>query len=192
MLEDSYPIAVIKPSGPLALALAPFRPDDLGCDIHGVSVKGEKWKVLVGKLHGKPYEIFCFPEEQISIPASRTEGTLERNGHGKYNLVIGEGDDAWTIKNVAHFLLSDEHRMITRLLSTSLRHGAPLSAVVSQLTKCDGDVTAFSKAILRVLKKYITDEEYLEVSNCRSCGSKKLVMEQGCLQCKDCGYSGCD
>jgi ribonucleoside-diphosphate reductase alpha chain len=171
---------------------APPRPDDLACDIHAVSVKGEKWKLLVGLLHGKPYEIFCFPEEQISIPSSKTTGTLERNGHGRYNLIIGEGEDAWTIKNVAHLLLSDEHRMITRLLSTGLRHGAPLNALVSQLTKCDGDVTTFSKAILRVLKKYITDQEYLEVSRCRSCGSKELVMEQGCLQCKDCGFSGCD
>jgi len=171
---------------------APKRPDDLVCDIHATSVKGEKWKLLVGLLHGKPYEIFCFPEEQISIPASKTEGLLQRNGHGRYNLIIGEGDDAWAIKNVAHLLLSDEHRMITRLLSTSLRHGAPLSALLSQLTKCDGDVTTFSKAIVRVLKKYVTDEEYLQGARCRSCGSKKLVMEQGCLQCKDCGFSGCD
>ncbi len=171
---------------------APKRPDDLDCDIHATSVKGEKWKLLVGLLHGRPYEIFCFPEEQISIPANRTKGLLQRNGRGRYNLIIGEGDDAWAIKNVAHLLFSDEHRMITRLLSTGLRHGAPLNALVSQLTKCDGDVTTFSKAIVRVLKKYITDAEYLEVSRCRSCGSKKLVMEQGCLQCKDCGYSGCE
>lgn len=171
---------------------APKRPEDLDCDIHATSVKGEKWKLLVGMLYGKPYEVFCFPEEQISIPASKTEGILQRNDRGRYNLVIGEGEDAWTVKNVAHLLLTDEHRMITRLLSISLRHGAPLSALVSQLTKCDGDVTTFSKAIVRVLKKYITDEEYLEVSRCRSCRSKQLVMEQGCLQCKDCGYSACD
>lgn len=171
---------------------APIRPDELKADIYTVSVKGEKWKVLVGLLHGKPYEIFCFPEEHIEIPAIHHHGVLQRNGHGRYNLVIGTDDAAWTIKNVAQLLLNDEHRMITRLLSTSLRHGAPLNALVSQLTKCDGEVTAFSKAILRVLKKYITDEEYLEVSRCSSCQSKNLVMEQGCLQCKDCGFSGCD
>lgn len=171
---------------------APERPDELDCDIYTVSVKGEKWKVLVGLLHGRPYEIFCFPEEHIEISSSRHEGLLQRNGHGRYNLVIGTGEDTWTIKNVAQLLLSDEHRMITRLLSTSLRHGAPLNALVSQLTKCDGEVTAFSKAILRVLKKYITDEEYLEVSRCRSCGSKDLEMKEGCLSCAQCGFSGCD
>ena len=171
---------------------APKRPDDLACDIHAVSVKGDKWTVLVGLLHGKPYEVFCFPEEQIAIPATKTEGKLQRDGHGRYNLIIGEDEDEWTIKNVAHLLLTDEHRMITRLLSTNLRHGAPLNAVVSQLTKCEGDVTTFSKALLRVLKKYITDEEYLEVSHCRSCKSTSVVMEEGCLKCSQCGYSGCD
>jgi ribonucleoside-diphosphate reductase alpha chain len=171
---------------------APLRPGNLECDINTVTVKGEKWKVLVGLLHGRPYEVFCFPEEQIEISASRHNGVLSKDGHGRYNLVIGSGDDVWTIKNVAQFLLTDEHRMITRLLSTGLRHGAPLNALVSQLSKCDGEVTAFSKAILRVLKRYITDEEYLEVSRCRSCGSKNLIVEQNCLQCKDCGFSGCD
>lgn len=170
---------------------APKRPDDLDCDIHTVSVKGDKWKVLVGLLHGKPYEIFCFPEEQIEISSSRTEGKLQRAGNGKYNLIIGTSEDTWTIKDVASFLLSDEHRMITRILSTSLRHGAPLSAVVSQLSKCDGEITTFSKAMMRVLRKYVTDEEYLAVSACQQCGSKNLTMEEGCSKCADCGSSAC-
>jgi len=171
---------------------APKRPYELTCDIHTVSIKGGKWKVLVGLFRGRPYETFCFPEEQIEIPASRTEGILERNGKGRYQLILGEGDNRFVIKNVASLLLNDEHRMITRLLSANLRHGSPLNALISQLSKCDGDVTAFSKALLRVLRKYISDEEYLEASTCRSCGSNNLVLEGGCLQCKDCGFSGCE
>lgn len=171
---------------------APKRPQDLKCDIHTVSIKGEKWKVLVGLFRGRPYETFCFPEEQIEIPASRTEGVLERNGSGKYHLVLGEGENKFVIKNVASLLLSDEHRMITRLLSANLRHGSPLNALVSQLSKCDGEVTAFSKALLRVLRKYISDDEYLAISTCRSCGSSNLVLESGCLKCADCSHSACD
>ncbi len=171
---------------------APKRPAVLPCDIHTVSVKGEKWKVLVGLLHGRPYETFCFPEEQIEIPASKLEGLLERNGQGRYHLIIGEDDNRYVFKNVASLLLTDEHRMITRLLSASIRHGSPLNALISQLSKCDGEVTAFSKAMMRVLKKYITDEEYLEVSSCHSCGSRNLVMESGCMNCRDCGASVCD
>jgi ribonucleoside-diphosphate reductase alpha chain len=170
---------------------APVRPDNLKCDIHTVSVRGEKWKVLAGLMHGRPYEVFCFPEDQIELPPSKTEGVLTRNGGGRYKLEIPYGDDQLVIKNIASLLVSDEHRMVTRLLSTSLRHGAPLPAVVSQLAKCDGDVTTFSKALLRVLRKYISDEEYLAVSACQSCGSKTLVMEDGCHRCADCGFSGC-
>jgi len=170
---------------------APKRPEELKCDIHGISVKGEKWKVLVGLLHSRPYEVFCFPEEHVEISASRHEGVLKRNGRGRYNLIIGSGEDTWTIKNVASLLLTDEHRMITRLLSTSLRHGAPLNALVSQLSKCEGEVTAFSKVLLRVLRKYITDEEYLASAVCPICRSRNLVMEDGCEKCLDCGVSGC-
>jgi ribonucleoside-diphosphate reductase alpha chain len=171
---------------------APRRPGELQCDIHTVSVKGEKWKVLVGLMHGRPYETFCFPEDQIELPPSKTEGILIRNGGGKYKLEIPYGDDKLTIKNVASLLLTDEHRMITRLLSTSLRHGAPLNAIVGQLAKCDGEVTAFSKALLRVVRKYITDEEYLATAVCQECGSKNLALQEGCLKCADCGFSGCN
>lgn len=170
---------------------APRRPDEMPCDIHTVSVKGEKWKVLVGLMHGRPYETFCFPEDQIELPPTKTEGTLIRNGGGKYKLVIPYGDDNLVIRDVASFLLTDEHRMITRLLSTSLRHGAPLNAIVSQLSKCDGEVTAFSKAIMRVIRKYISDEEYLATAACQQCGSKNLILQEGCLKCSDCNFSGC-
>ncbi|KKM20660.1 hypothetical protein LCGC14_1643180, partial [marine sediment metagenome] len=74
----------------------------------------------------------------------------------------------------------------------NLRHGTPLSAVVSQLSKCEGDITAFSKAMMRVLRKYISDEEYLEISRCYMCGSANLVLNAGCLECADCGLSACE
>ncbi len=171
---------------------SPARGEELLCDIHTVSVKGEKWKVLVGLLHGKPYETFCFPEEQIEIPSSKTEGTMFRAEQGKYNLIIGEEGNKYIIKNIASLLLNDEHRMVTRLLSANLRHGTPLNAIVSQLSKCEGHVTAFSKAMMRVLRKYISDEEYLEISTCNSCGSQNLILNSGCLECGDCGSSACE
>ncbi len=183
--EEARPRTVIELS-------CPTRPELLDCDIHTVSVKGERWKVLIGLLHGIPYEIFCFPEDQIEISPSKIKGVLERNGGGRYHLAIGEGDDKIVIKNIASLLASDEHRMITRLLSANLRHGTPLASIVSQLSKCDGEVTTFSKAILRVIRKYISDEAFLEVSKCKSCGSTKLVMESGCMSCTQCGYSACE
>ncbi len=182
--------AALRPKTIISLP-APPRPEDLSCDIHTVSVKGERWKVLVGLLHTRPYEIFCFPEDQIELPSSKSSGVLVRNGGGKYKLEIPYGDENLTIKNVASLLLTDEHRMVTRLLSTSLRHGAPLNTIVSQLAKCDGEVTAFSKALLRVLRKYVTDEEYLATAICQDCGSKNLTLQEGCLKCADCGMSGC-
>lgn len=193
ILEHFLSSKTIKENRPLKVVTmsAPSRPEDLPCDIHTVSVLGQKWKVLVGLLHGHPYETFCFPEDQIEISSNKTEGRLFRNEGGKYKLVVAHGDDELIIKDVASFLLSDEHRMITRLLSTSLRHGAPLAALVSQLTKCDGEVTTFSKALMRVLRKYITDEEFIAASICTQCRSKNLVNEDGCYKCADCGFTAC-
>ena len=33
------------------------RTEQLTCDIHRMSVKGEKWIIFIGLLDGKPYEI---------------------------------------------------------------------------------------------------------------------------------------
>jgi len=172
---------------------APVRPEHVSCDIHTVSVRGEKWKVLIGLLHGRPYETFCFPEDQIEISPSKVKGELIKFGQGKYKLVIGTAEeDKIIIKDVASLLISDEHRMITRLLSSSLRHGAPLSALVTQLSKCDGEVTAFSKALSRVLKKYMSDEERKESLKCSACGSTNVILTSTCSECLSCGYSGCE
>jgi hypothetical protein len=36
---------------------APKRPVELSCDIHNLTIKGEKWTILVGLLEGRPYEV---------------------------------------------------------------------------------------------------------------------------------------
>lgn len=193
ILEHFKSIKEIKNNRPQKIVTlsAPKRPEQLVCDIHTVSIKGEHWKVLVGLLYNRPYETFCFPETQIELPTSKTEGLLVRNGNGKYRLVIPYGTDNLVIKDVASFLLTDEHKMITRLLSTSLRHGAPLAALVAQLSKCEGEVTTFSKALMRVLKKYISDEEFIALATCSECHGKHLINEDGCYKCIDCGFNGC-
>ena len=38
---------------------APKRPEELPCEIHHTSIRGEQWLVLVGMLNDAPYEIFA-------------------------------------------------------------------------------------------------------------------------------------
>jgi ribonucleoside-diphosphate reductase alpha chain len=169
-------------------AHAPGRPKELECDICHTSVKGEKWTVLVGLLHSRPYEIFCAPQDAFELSAKYKKGTLVKNGHGSYNL---ETED-FKLKNISRHLESDEHRVITRLISTCLRHGVPTGFVADQLAKADGTIVDFSKAMLRILKKYdgiLPDGE--SAHTCSNCGSTNVVLNGGCPECLDCGLSKC-
>ena len=50
---------------------------------------------------------------------------------------------------------------------------------------------SFSKSLSRVLKKYILDGTEASSEHCPGCQSKNLIYQDGCVQCQDCGWSGC-
>ena len=85
--------------------------------------------------------------------------------------------------------MSSEEETITRLISTSLRHGADIKFITQQLDKTSGSLVNFEKAISRVLKTYIGKTVTQE--DCPNCG-EKLIQEGGCVLCKNCGeYNKC-
>lgn len=161
---------------------APKRPKELKCNIHTTVSKGVKWNVLVGLLEDKPYEVFAVPYfTQIE------HGTLVKIKKGRYDLVTDEGE---TYSEDITSEMNSEQEAITRLTSTALRHGANIKFIVEQLNKSYGDITSFSKAISRVLKRYIPDGSKSTVS-CNDCGSSNVIFEEGCNKCLDCGSSAC-
>jgi len=168
--------------------LSAKRPEELLCDIHNVSVRGEKYTVLVGMLNNKPYEIFCAPQENFELSTKCKKGKIIRNGSGKYHLDIGD----IKIKNISGHLKNDEQRIITRLTSLSLRSGIKMDDILDQLSKADGTVVDFSNAMLRVLNKY-SENEIVENSGkaCPSCGSTNIIFNSGCMECLGCNYSKC-
>jgi ribonucleoside-diphosphate reductase alpha chain len=169
-------------------AQAPKRPAELPCDIYHTTVKGETWTVLVGMINNFPYEIFCAPQENFELSPKYKKGIIIKNGNGCYHLDMGD----FKLKNISVYLKNDEHRVITRLISTCLRHGVPMSFISDQLAKADGTVVDFSKAILRVLNKY-NEPDIIEKEDrvCSSCGSSNVVVNGGCPECLDCGMSKC-
>jgi len=154
---------------------APKRPKVLAADVKEVKVKGTVYSIIVGMLDNKPYEVFVL---DYSIPSIK--GEIVKNSSGNYTY----GTINITDK------LTDEQSIITRLVSTSLRHGTDIKFIVEQLNKTKGDLTSFGKAIARVLKQYIQNGSHLKGSDCPNCGSK-LVMENGCEICKSCGSTKC-
>jgi ribonucleoside-diphosphate reductase alpha chain len=174
---------------------APKRPDILSCGINQVKIKNDSWTVLVGLMEDKPYEIFAGLSKFVSIPKSLTKGQLIKtkikgSKKSSYDLRLGESDDSVVIKDIGKVFENPTEGEFTRMISLTLRHGAPIQYVVEQLQKDEeSDMYSFSKVIARVLKKYIP-EGAVTSETCPSCGSK-IVYIEGCKQCQNCAWSKC-
>jgi len=161
------------------------RPKSVDCDIHQITSNGQKWVVLVGLLGTHPYEVFAMKQSGLRLPPGLKKGKLIKESSGHYNL---ETPDGWFLSNISNFFESDEQEALTRMISTSLRHGADIEFIVSQLMKSEGTINSFAKAIARTLKNYITE---IITMKCSDCGSGNLKMQEGCFVCADCGSSKC-
>ena len=172
---------------------APKRPDSLPCEIHNVSIKGQKWTILVGMFEGKPYEVFGGEASTINVPDECKSATIVKSGN-RYNLEIVLDDDTEVIlKNIVKLFDNANYGTLTRMISLSLRHGAKVEYVCSQLLKDkEADLYSFAKVLSRVLKKHIPDGTIVTGDKkCKDCGSDSLVYMEGCVTCKSCGSSKC-
>ena len=176
---------------------APKRPKVLDCDIHHLTIGGDKWLVFIG-LYGEdgvprdskdPYEVFAFKRNGIQISPKITSGKLVkvkmRNHQTRYDLEL----DAITIEDVCSHFKSGEESALTRMISTALRHGADMDYIYDQLMKAEGSIVSFSKAIARAIKKYV---KTVHDTTCPDCGAENaLIMSEGCMKCTACGASKC-
>jgi ribonucleoside-diphosphate reductase alpha chain len=160
------------------------RPKILEGELKIITVKSIEYLVVVGLLEGKPYEVMAC-QNIWNIPKGLHYGRIIKEKGGLYSLNI---PDVIFIENIITDM-SDEQEAVTRLVSTSLRHGADVKFIVEQLNKTRGDLTSFNKAIARSLKRFIKDGE-ISTKKCEKCGSS-IVFEGGCEVCKNCGESRC-
>lgn len=177
-IEESISTKIVK-------TRAPKRPKELPSDLHFTTVKGEHYFVVVGAIDGKdPYELFVGNNGFVS-KRGVLKGITVREKRGVYH---GAFDDI-EIRNISSYC-SDEEEALTRMVSTALRHGTDVSFIAHQLEKSKGDLSCSSKAIARVLKKYIPDGKEVSGEECQECGGQ-LTRESGCIICKACGFSKC-
>lgn len=176
---------------------APKRPKVLECDIHYSTINGKEWIFFVGKMKGKPYDIFGGKKSSVEIAKKFKVGWIVKNGKidgiSTYDLYLGSLDDEnerIIIKDIAHEF-SPEAGSYTRIISAMLRHGIPINFICEQLHKVDekANMFTFEMGISRVLKKYIRDGEKAG-SKCHQCGGE-MKYEGGCVICTVCGHSLC-
>lgn len=180
--QDGRPVKILT-------AMAPKRPAELPCEIHHATVKGVKWTVMVGLLHGEPYELFMGRAADLSVPVKHKTGKLVKAGKGIYNL---HATDEFIVKNIIKTSDDDESAWATRMISTSLRHGIPVEYLVEQLSK-DGSVVDINNVLARILRKYAKSSGKKKDA-CPQCGGEDLIYEEKCKRCAstECGWSGCN
>jgi len=177
---------------------APKRPETLECEIHRAQVKGEAWTILVGLMGGRPYEVLGGKSEYIEIPPAYSYGKITKRSRktmaSKYDLHFGENGSEVVVKDIVKVFDNPDYAGFTRVISLTLRHGAPIQYVVEQLQKDrDSHLFSFAKVISRVLKKYIDDGTVPGGNKvCPECQVEdSLKYQEGCVACTSCGYSKC-
>ena len=172
---------------------APKRPEELPCELHHTSIKGEQWLVLVGMLNGNPYEIFAGKKnEDFNISKNIQSGEIIKANKGVYTLRIHTATSWIDYHNIADLFMNVEYKALTRLISLSLRHGVYSEHILEQLKKSSDFVSDFMAVISRVLAKYIGNSLKETGKTCPQCGAS-IIRIEGCEKCSaECGYSRCE
>jgi ribonucleoside-diphosphate reductase alpha chain len=153
---------------------------------------------VVGLLAGEPYELFGGPSADAEIPKSAKAGFMKKVKLGKeknrYDLVYTHYNNEVEVSDVGNIFENKTFSTATRLISLSLRHGAPVQHIVEQLGKDESEeLFSLSSILRRALKKYIEDGTIVSgvKVGCEKCGSDNLRYQEGCPVCLDCGFTKC-
>ena len=90
--------------------------------------------------------------------------------------------------------LKDKSTMWTttcRLVSLALRYQIPMEEVIKQLDRSSGHMLDLPAQLGKLLKSFMAGTHKGFSSKCPECETGKLVFEEGCEICRDCGYSKC-
>ena len=179
------------------------RPKSLAADVIRFKNNKENWIAFVGKLEdGRPYEIFTGlldnEEGIIEIPKSIDHGHIVKNVHENgtksYNFVFTNKRGTKVIIEAINNSFG-EYANYSKMLSSVLRYNMPMNYVfhlVDSLDLKEDDINSWKSGVKRALKKFIKDGTTVVGSNdrCPDCG-EKLIFQDGCVLCPNCGYSKC-
>ena len=179
---------------------APQRPKKLEAEIIRFQNDYEKWIAVIGLIDNKPYEIFTGRAEGFFLPSWVTKGWVIKNKNEKnetrYDFQFEDKEGyKITIEGLSRSF-DKEFWNYAKLISGILRHGMPIKFVVnvvSDLSFNIESITTWKNGVIRALKKFIPDGTSAPESKCPSCNAPGgLIYKEGCLTCKDCGYSKCE
>ena len=176
------------------------RPAELECDVVRFQNNKDKWIAFVGLKDGMPYEIFtglADDEEGILLPKSVTKGKIIRvvqeDGTKRYDFQFVNSRGFKTTMEGLSYKFDKEFWNYAKLISGVLRYGMPIDQVIKMISGLQMDsesINSWKVGVERALKKYIQDGTVVQGQVCPNCG-QPLVFEEGCMHCRECGYSKC-
>ena len=178
------------------------RPKSLEADVVRFRNGAEQWIAFVGKLNNQPYEIFTgiVDEDTRMVPKTIEKGWIVKEKD--INTGISRYDfhyvDAYGYPNVVggiSHMFNKEFWNYAKLISGVIRNGMPIVDILNLVQGLELDsesINTWKNGVERALKRYIPDGTRDQTGKkCPQCGSSNLVYTEGCLTCKDCGYSKC-
>lgn len=178
------------------------RPKSLEADVIRFLNGREHWIALIGKTNGVPYEIFTglVDEDSRSIPKGVEKGFIVKEkdintGKSRYDFhFIDKYGYTNIIGGISH-MFNKEYWNYAKLISGVLRHGMPIVDVINLINGLQLDseaINTWKNGVERSLKRYIPDGTKDDTGKkCPKCQSDDLIYQEGCLVCKNCGYSKC-
>ncbi|QDO92469.1 adenosylcobalamin-dependent ribonucleoside-diphosphate reductase [Formosa sediminum] len=177
------------------------RPQVLEADVVRFQNNKEKWIAFIGKIDGKPYEVFTGltdDEDGMIIPRWVNEGLIIKNrnddGTRRYDFQYhNKRGYKTTIEGLSH-KFNPEFWNYAKLISSTLRHGMPIDKIVDLINSLQLDsesINTWKNGVVRALKRYVEDGTHAKGQTCSNCNSTNLIYQEGCLTCKDCGSSKC-
>lgn len=175
------------------------RPKRLDASVIHFQNDHEKWIAVVGLIDGKPYEVFTGKAEgPFALPKWVDKGQVikrkGKKGNSRYDFEYEDKEGyPITIGGLSR-AFDKEYWNYAKLISGVLRQGMAIPNVVELVNGLhlnDETLNTWKNGVVRSLKRFIPNGTKAEGKTCPECTSDSLTYEEGCLNCKDCGYSKC-
>ena len=164
------------------------RPKTTDVDIFKMKYKERPWAILIGKVDGKPVEVFAGIEEDTPLPNKYHKAELTKKSRGHYTLTIRlseDQEDLMRINDIGARFPAAEGMALTRFISLALRNGVSIADITEQLQKSSSYMFDYPAVLARALKQYVTEDEYAEKHKgkpCPDCGAElKFRKQDGCM-----------
>jgi ribonucleoside-diphosphate reductase alpha chain len=163
------------------------RPRCISGNYHTIKYNGSQYSVIIGFLDNSPIEIFIVSGlDNLPEVLSENEyirGTICKDTKEWYNFV----SDTFILREITD--MEHDEKLLSLMLSGLLRSETPLKTIIKILIKTKPIAGSFTHKLVKILSRYMVNGEE-SGDKCPDCSSK-LIYEDGCVKCVDCGWTQC-